>query len=51
MNDDENIILITGKDKMKILKLLGQIRLEIFEKEQNEEFRFLWVVDFPLFEL
>eukprot|EP01080_Neovahlkampfia_damariscottae_P004351 gene4351-7707_t len=51
IKENENIILITGKDKMKILKLLGQIRLDIFERNQEEEFKFLWVIDFPLFEL
>ncbi|PMQ01884.1 MAG: aspartate--tRNA ligase [Dictyoglomus sp. NZ13-RE01] len=48
-----SIIAIAGEDE-EILKILGRIRLDIcdmFNIPPKEGLHFLWVVDFPLFEL
>ena len=48
----ETIFMIAG-DRMKALNLLGALRLELARREgwvPQEEWNFLWVVDFPLFE-
>jgi aspartyl-tRNA synthetase len=49
----DDLLLMAAGPADKISKLLGQLRLQIAQKEQllnPEQFEFLWVTDFPLLE-
>ena len=46
-----DVILVVGDEWMKACQILGQIRLDLGKDQaDSSEFRFVWVVDFPLFE-
>ncbi|TAN23746.1 MAG: aspartate--tRNA ligase [Actinomycetota bacterium] len=46
-----DVVLIVGDAWEKACHVLGQIRLELGRSQGDpDEFRFVWVVDFPLFE-
>ena len=44
-------LLIAADDTSAVLKLLGQIRLDIGQPADNDELAFLFVVDFPVFDV
>jgi aspartyl-tRNA synthetase len=44
-------LLIAADDTSAVLKLLGQIRLDIGRPADNDELAFLFVVDFPVFDV
>jgi aspartyl-tRNA synthetase len=44
-------LLIAADDTSTVLKLLGQIRLDIGQPEGNDELAFAFIVDFPVFEV
>lgn len=44
-------LLIAADDTSAVLKLLGQIRLDIGRPADNDELEFLFVVDFPVFDV
>ncbi len=49
-----DLLLVIGGEKLDSLELLGLLRKNIIEVEKikpDKEFEFVWVVDFPLFEL
>ncbi|MCX7845221.1 MAG: aspartate--tRNA ligase [Dictyoglomaceae bacterium] len=53
LRDGDSLLLLAG-NKNEILKILGKIRLEIcelFKIKPQEGLHFLWVTDFPLFEI
>src|SRR5262249_8813817 len=50
---DGDLALLGGGPTIKTLELLGELRLRIAKEEKlipAESWKFLWVVDFPLFE-
>jgi len=52
--NDNDILFLIGDDKMTVLKALGALRLDIARREEliNENvFKPLWVIDFPMFEI
>ena len=53
MNDNDILFLI-GDNKMTALKALGALRLNIGKREElidKNDFKPLWVIDFPMFEI
>ena len=44
-------LLIAADDTSAVLKLLGQIRLDIGQPADNDELAFVFVVDFPVFDV
>ncbi|MFH1330401.1 MAG: aspartate--tRNA ligase [Actinomycetota bacterium] len=44
-------ILLAAGDANETRLLLGKLRLELGQPQGHEELRFLWVVDFPVFEV
>ncbi|MEN2984384.1 MAG: aspartate--tRNA ligase [Dictyoglomaceae bacterium] len=53
LEDGDSLILIAGK-RSEILKILGRLRLdlcELFRIKPKEGLYFLWITDFPLFEI
>jgi len=53
--NEGDIIQIVGDEKKRALEIMGAYRKALAEKlgltKNNTNFKFLWVVDFPLFEL
>ena len=61
LKSDETAVLLVSENKLKLLEILGKLRLNVarFIDEKNPRkdkllmdpgvFNFLWVVDFPLF--
>ena len=50
---ENDLVLLGGGPTLKTLELLGELRLRIAREEKlipAEAWKFLWVVDFPLFE-
>jgi aspartyl-tRNA synthetase len=50
---ENDLVLLGGGPTLKTLELLGELRLRIAREEKlipAESWKFLWVVDFPLFE-
>jgi len=50
---DGDLLLLTSGPEMKVATWLGSLRLHIARKEgllKGDDFRFVWVTDFPLFE-
>jgi aspartyl-tRNA synthetase len=50
---ENDLVLLAGGPTLKTLELLGELRLRIAREEKlipAEAWKFLWVVDFPLFE-
>lgn len=48
-----DLLLIVADESMKVSKILGSLRTYIGEKlklSDKDEFRFVWIVNFPLFE-
>ena len=50
--EEEGLALLVAGKEESALKILGQVRKELFRKEERrkEAFQFIWVTDFPLFE-
>ncbi|NQV06592.1 aspartate--tRNA ligase, partial [bacterium] len=48
--EGDTVLLVAG-DRKSTLSVLGQLRLQIGQPEGHEELQFLWVVDFPVFEV
>jgi aspartyl-tRNA synthetase len=49
--DVGDTLLIAADDTSAVVKLLGQIRLDIGQPADNDELAFLFVVDFPVFDV
>lgn len=50
--EEDDLILLIAGDRGPVNEVLGQLRLDIAEREdlrEEERFEFVWVVDFPLF--
>lgn len=48
---DGDVIFIVGDEWEKACQIMGQIRLEVGRYQASaDDFRYVWVVDFPLFE-
>lgn len=46
-----DVVLIAGDEPMVALEVLGQLRIELGQPEGHDELAYLFVVDFPVFEL
>ena len=46
-----DVLLIAADDIRVVSKVLGQLRLDIAQPESNDELSFLFVVDFPVFDV
>jgi len=52
--NDNDILFLIGDNKMTALKALGALRLNIGKREElidKNDFKPLWVIDFPMFEI
>ncbi len=45
-----DVLLLVADREKTVAESLGRLRLELGEPEDPEELKFLWVVDFPMFE-
>jgi len=45
-----DVLLLVAGDAPMVREVLGRLRLELGRPQGQEELRFLWVVDFPVFE-
>jgi aspartyl-tRNA synthetase len=46
-----DVLLIAADDVRTVSKVLGQLRLDIAQPDSNDELSFLFVVDFPVFDV